>query len=368
MECILQTRPEGEVTNANAAACALFGLTVEQMRGLGRSALVDMSDPRLPALLEERKTKGQARGELRMRRGDGSLFECELSSSIFLDLNNQPCSNIMLRDITDRKQAAVRIARLNAELEHRVEERTAQLEASSRELQEFAHSVAHDLRQPFIAIGGFIGLLERSIKDDHSLHYINRIKTGVDQAGKLTDALLDLASLSRVEMHLQEVDLSALATRIMDQLRQKDPARACKVHIEAGLRAQADPTLINQVLEELLDNAWKFSSQKTCAEISFRREATGPDTLVAVNTYVVSDNGVGFDMAHAHKLFQSFQRLHSPQEFPGTGADLVKIQRAVSRHGGRVWAKSTPREGASFYFTLESSKPYNRLAQDQIIH
>ena len=353
-ECILQTHLDGRVINANTAACALFGMTVHQMHELGHGGMVDTSDPRLPALLEERRAKGQARGELQMRRGDGSLFECELSSSVFLDLNNEPCSNIVLRDITDRKSAEERIARVNSELEQRVQERTAQLRASSHELQEFAYSVAHDLRQPFIAIGGFVGLLERAVKDDRAQHYITRIKTGVNQAGKLTDALLDLASLSRVEIRLREVDLSALAQDVMNKLQKKDPDRKCQVHIEPGLRDQADPALIGQVLEELLNNAWKFSSRQDCSKISFTRQAPGPDAADIGNAYVVSDNGVGFDMAHADKLFWSFQRLHSPQEFPGTGGHLAKVQRIVSRHDGRIWAKSTPGEGASFYFTLGS--------------
>jgi PAS domain S-box-containing protein len=352
MEGILQTRPDGQITNANAAACDLFGLTVEQMAGLGRTSVVDMSDPRLPPLLEERKTKGRARGELRMRRADGSLIECELSSAIFPDANGEPCANILLRDITERKIAQDRIAQLNAELEQRVEERTAQLDASNRELQEFTQSVAHDLRQPFIAIGGFVGLLERVVDNETKKHYVNRIKEGVKQASVLTDGLLKLASLSRVELRLREVDLSAMATDVMEKLQQKDPARVCQIHIEPGLRAQADATLMREVMEELLDNAWKYSSRKACTEISFRREAQVSDKPDGDTVYVVSDNGVGFDMAHADKLFRSFQRLHSPQEFPGAGGDLAKTQRIVSRHGGHIWANSAPGEGASFYFSL----------------
>ncbi|MDP3829185.1 MAG: CHASE domain-containing protein, partial [Polaromonas sp.] len=226
LECILQTRPDGQVLNANAAACELFGMSVEELRERGRGGLVDPGDTRLQALLDERQREGKTRGELRMLRGDGTAFECELSSSIFLDSNNAPCANIVLRDITARKRSEARIALVNAELEQRVGRRTAQLEASNRDLQEFAHSVAHDLRQPFIAIGGFSGLLERRVTDDRARHYINRIKAGVRQAGELTEALLALANLSRVQLRVQAVDLSAVAHSVMDSLQLEEPARA----------------------------------------------------------------------------------------------------------------------------------------------
>ncbi len=357
LESILQTRPDGRVLNANPAACALFGMSVQEMRERGRGGLVDTSDPRLPALLAEREREGQVYGELRMVRSDGSVFECELSSSIFLDLDNRSCSNIVLRDITERKRAEAHSTRLNAELEQRVGERTAQLEASNRDLQEFAHSVAHDLRQPFIAIGGFIGLLERSVEDERARHYVNRIKDGVRQAGELTDALLALANLSRVELRLQEVDLSTLAFSVMDKLQQQDPDRVCRIHIEPGLRAQADAMLIRLVLEELLGNAWKFTSRRSQTEIGFGMLSEEAGTSGAEPVYVVRDNGEGFDMAHADKLFRSFQRLHTAQDFPGAGVGLANCQRIVARHGGRIWAESALGEGSGFFFTLGNDRP-----------
>lgn len=265
----------------------------------------------------------------------------------------------LMLEVAERKLAQDEILRLNSSLEVRVQRRTAQLEASNRDLEAFAHSVAHDLRQPFIAIGGFSGLLERMLVDEGARHYIERIKAGVKQAGELTEALLALANLSRVELRLQEVDLSALCFGVIDKLQQNDPARECRIHIEPGLRAQADAMLVGLVLEELLGNAWKFSSLQGCAEISFglqapAPEAQAPDTGTGA-VYVVRDNGEGFDMAHADKLFRSFQRLHSPLEFSGTGVGLANVQRIVARHAGRIWAESTPGKGASFYFTLGGS-------------
>ncbi|MDP3755232.1 CHASE domain-containing protein [Polaromonas sp.] len=352
LECILQTRPDGQVLNANAAACELFGMSVEELRERGRGGLVDPGDTRLQALLDERQREGKTRGELRMLRGDGTAFECELSSSIFLDSNNTPCANIVLRDITARKRSEARIALVNAELEQRVGRRTAQLEASNRDLQEFAHSVAHDLRQPFIAIGGFSGLLERRVTDDRARHYINRIKAGVRQAGELTEALLALANLSRVQLRVQAVDLSAIAHSVMDSLQLEEPARAGRIRIQEGLVVQADAMLLRLVMQELLGNAWKFTSRQTHTEISFGLQPAPAAGVEAV--YVVSDNGEGFDMAHVDKLFRSFQRLHAPQEFPGAGVGLANIQRIITRHGGQIWAESTRGEGARFFFTLGS--------------
>ncbi|MDP2448306.1 MAG: CHASE domain-containing protein [Polaromonas sp.] len=352
LECILQTRPDGQVLNANAAACELFGMSVEELRERGRGGLVDPGDTRLQALLDERQREGKTRGELRMLRGDGTAFECELSSSIFLDSNNAPCANIVLRDITARKRSEARIALVNAELEQRVGRRTAQLEASNRDLQEFAHSVAHDLRQPFIAIGGFSGLLERRVTDDRARHYIDRIKAGVRQAGELTEALLALANLSRVQLRVQAVDLSAIAHSVMDSLQLEEPARAGRIRIQEGLVVQADAMLLRLVMQELLGNAWKFTSRQTHTEISFGLQPAPAAGVEAV--YVVSDNGEGFDMAHVDKLFRSFQRLHAPQEFPGAGVGLANIQRIITRHGGQIWAESTRGEGARFFFTLGS--------------
>lgn len=352
LECILQTRPDGQVLNANPAACELFRMSVEELRERSRVGLVDPGDARLQALLDERQREGKARGELRMVRGDGTTFECELSSSIFLDSNNAPCANIVLRDITARKRSEARIARLNAELEQRVGRRTAQLEASNRDLQEFAHSVAHDLRQPFIAIGGFSGLLERRVTDDRARHYIDRIKAGVRQAGELTEALLALANLSRVQLRVQMVDLSAVAHSVMGALQQEDPARARRVSIEEGLVVQADAMLLRLVMQELLGNAWKFTSRQKHTEISFGRQSAPAGDGQAV--YVVSDNGEGFDMAHVDKLFRSFQRLHAPQDFPGAGVGLANIQRIIARHGGQIWAESVPGAGARFFFTLDN--------------
>lgn len=358
LDAMLQLRPDGRVLNANPAACALFGMGVEELRRRGRSGLVDPSDDRLKRLLEAREAGVGVRGELRMLRADGAAFECGLSASMFVDSGNQTYINVVMRDISDRKRSEMRINRLNAELERRVQRRTAELDASNRDLQAFSHSVAHDLRQPFIAIGGFSGLLERTLGeggDQRARHYINRIKAGVRQAGEMTEALLTLANLSRVPLRAQRVDLGVIAQAAMDKLRmQQDFTRVVAVTIQGGLVAQADPVLCRLLMEELLGNAWKFTSRKKHAEISFGLR-DGAWAAEGDAVYEVKDNGEGFDMAHADKLFDSFQRLHSSQEFSGVGIGLANIRRIVARHGGKIWAQSTPGQGASFYFTLGGS-------------
>ena len=353
MDSILQTRPDGQVLNANPAACQLFGMDLDALRRRGQHGLVDPGDTRFQPLIEERRREGKVSGELRMLRGDGSHFECEISSSIFLDQSNEACANIVLRDITARKLSEALIRGLNVDLEQRVERRTVQLEASNRDLQEFAYSVAHDLRQPLIAIGGFSGLLERMVDDERGKHYLARIKAGVAQAGARTEALLVLANLSRVQLRLQAVDLSAIAHSVMGKLQQRDSARVASIRIQSGLVVQADPLLLRQVMEALMGNAWKFTSRQSHTDISFGVKPI-PVGAAARTVYVVEDNGEGFDMAHVDMLFQSFQSLHSPLDFPGVGVGLANIQRIIARHGGQIWANSVIGQGASFYFTLAS--------------
>ena len=293
------------------------------------------------------------------RRKDGT----DIPVSVFLQLVTQSDGSRLfvsiVRDITERKQAQDNMLRLNASLEERVQQRTTQLQLSNRNMEEFAYSVAHDLRQPFIAIGGFSGLLARTVKDERATHYIERIKVGVQKAGELTDSLLALANLSRVQLHLQPVDLSAIAHSVMNALQGDSPARQVSVRIEPGLVVQADPVLIRQMMYELLSNAWKFTFRRSHTEISFGLVHPQADTVGVVPVYVVKDNGEGFDMALADKLFRSFQPLHIAQEFPGAVADLVKVQRIMERHHGQIWAESAPGEGARFFFKLGSDQPVN---------
>jgi len=250
------------------------------------------------------------------------------------------------------KKAQEKILALNSELEVRVEQRTAQLQASYQELEAFSYSVSHDLRTPLSSIAGFSSLVDKEIgakaDTERIRHYLSRIRSGVVQMGASIDALLSLAQVSRAVLRLESVDLSALARSRLERYCESEPDRLVQLDIEPGLVVEGDSQLLRKTLDHLLGNAWKFSARKEQTNIAFRGEARMDGSRV----YAVQDNGCGFDMAYSDKLFQSFQRLHSVSEFPGTGIGLATVHRIVTRHGGKVWAESVLDRGATFYFTL----------------
>ena len=255
------------------------------------------------------------------------------------------------RDVTERRKDQQEILNLNRELESRVELRTAQLARANQELESFAYAVSHDLRSPLNTIAGFIELLLRADGAHVSPkghHYLGRIAAGAHQMGDLIAGLLTLAHLSRDEPQLEAVDLSAMAERLALHGQRQQPGRAAEVRIQPGLRVQGDPRLLEVVLHHLLDNAWKFSARQsvTHIEVGGERGPTGDPV------FFVKDNGTGFDMAFQHKLFGTFERLHAPGEFTGTGIGLATAKRVVESHGGRIWAHSQVGQGAVFYFTL----------------
>jgi light-regulated signal transduction histidine kinase (bacteriophytochrome) len=249
-----------------------------------------------------------------------------------------------------RRQAEGEVRRLNAELEQRVIERTVQLAAANQELESFAYSVSHDLRAPLRSIDGFSQALLEDYKDkvdEEGQDYLRRVRAAAQRMAQLIDDILKLSRITRNEMTHTEVDLTALAREVAAELREQEPQRQVEFVIAEGLVARGDPRLQRVVLENLLGNAWKFTAHREQAQIEFgRTEAGGGPALF------VRDNGAGFDMAWVDKLFAPFQRLHSEQEFPGTGIGLALVQRIVYRHGGRIWAEGKVGEGATFHFTL----------------
>jgi len=233
-----------------------------------------------------------------------------------------------------------------AHLEQRVAERTAALETANRELEVFSYSASHDLRTPLRAIDGFSRMLLADYEgklDDRAQHYLQRIRAGTQRMSMLIDDLLSLARIRRVPLQVTDLDLSAIAFEVASDLRKREPTRLTPVHIAPGLRARGDAQLIRIVLENLLDNAWKFTAKSPAAEIWLAGDGA---------TFVVRDTGAGFDMAYAEKLFRPFQRLHGAHEFEGIGVGLATVQRIVHHHGGRIWAEGAVDKGAAFFFTL----------------
>lgn len=254
-------------------------------------------------------------------------------------------------EVRERRQAEAAIRNLNRDLEQRVEARTAQLTATNQELDAFAYSVSHDLRAPLRAIDGFSKALAEDYAeslDETGQDYLNRVRRGCQHMGNLIEDLLRLSRLSRREIETQTVDLSALAEEVAAGLRLSDPTRGTVFTLEPGLVAQGDPTLLRDVLENLLGNAFKFSAKTARPLVTF-----GSAQSRGQRVFFVRDNGVGFDMQFADKLFGAFQRLHSREEFEGSGIGLASVQRIITRHGGQIWAESKPGQGATFFFTLQ---------------
>jgi len=260
----------------------------------------------------------------------------------------------LLSVVEDQRAAQEKVEQLNRELEQRVQDRTAQLETANKELEAFAYSVSHDLRAPLRALDGFSGLLLADYSqhlDEQGQHYLARIQEASRRMGQLIEDLLNLSRVTRQEMKREAVDLSQIAKQIAENLVGADPQRQVEFDIAPDLLVQADANLMKIALENLLGNAYKFTGQCTQAQIKF-----GMDEQNGSKVYFVRDNGAGFDMAYADKLFIPFQRLHSNNEFPGTGIGLVTVKRIISRHGGEIWPESELKKGTTFYFTLKEGE------------
>ncbi|HVT08695.1 MAG TPA: ATP-binding protein, partial [Polyangia bacterium] len=265
---------------------------------------------------------------------------------------------VLCQDVTDEKTAHRQLAEsearfraLTEELERTVAHRTQELVAANKELEAFSYSVSHDLRAPLRAIDGF----SKALVEDYATllpadaqELLSDVRQAAQRMAGLIDDLLRLSRVTRAPLTRTRVDLTHLAETLVAELRRADPGREVTVHIQPGLIVEADEALIRIALENLFGNAWKFTARQAHPEIWFGSQIVGGG-----RAFFVRDNGAGFNMAYADKLFVSFQRLHASAEFPGTGIGLATVQRVVRRHGGRAWAVGEPGRGATFSFTLD---------------
>ncbi|HEY6951294.1 MAG TPA: ATP-binding protein, partial [Bacteroidota bacterium] len=253
-------------------------------------------------------------------------------------------------DISERKRAED----ANISLNRTLETRASELEAVNKELEAFSYSVSHDLRAPLRSIDGFSAALLEDYTDkldDQGRDYLRRVRGATQRMAELIDDMLEIARVTRSEMRIQTVDLTAMSESIALELKKSNPDRHAEFHIAKDISVEGDPHLLRIVMENLLGNAWKFTGKTGCPKIEL-----GITDAEGKRAVFVRDNGVGFDMQYADKLFGVFQRLHTPAEFPGTGIGLATVQRIVHRHDGHVWAKATPGQGATFYFTLAKGR------------
>ncbi len=342
---------EGEIVLANSQTLALFGYSNEELL----NHKVEMLLPerfcgKHPGHRErffgDPKMRPMGAGlELFARRKDGTEFPVEISLSP-LETGEGTLVSGAIRDITQRKIAENALELQRAELARS----NAGLLAVNNELESFSYSVSHDLRAPLRTIDGFShALLEDCADklDDAGKSHLNRIRAATQRMGTLIDDLLNLSRLSRIAMHIQSVDISAMANSIADDLQKDQPGRQVALRIEDGLTTTADPGLLRAALENLLNNAWKFTSKRAYAHIEF-----GQIQVNGTVAFFVRDDGAGFDPAYADRLFGAFQRLHTVSEFAGTGVGLATVQRIIRRHSGRIWAESAVGQGATFYFTI----------------
>jgi PAS domain S-box-containing protein len=356
-DVIFALDPQGRLTTFNRRLNAATGLPRDALMGRALADCVLDEDREACADAMARAVReGFASVECRLAPPGGDARYYEITARSLHDAQDRPIGATgTARDVTQRRAAETRARELAAALEQRVSERTAQLEAVNRELESFSYTVSHDLRAPLRSIEGFSRALDEDFGSDlaeGARDYLARVRGAAQRMDGLITGLLDLSRVGRADMSLQQVDFSELASRVAARLAQEEPERQVAWAVAPGLRACADPRLLEIVLDNLLRNAWKYTGKTAQARVEI-----GARVADAEAVYYVRDNGAGFDLGQAQNLFTPFGRLHREEEFPGTGIGLATVQRIVARHGGRIWAEARPGQGACFHFTLGAAAP-----------
>jgi PAS domain S-box-containing protein len=352
-DAIISNNLDGVITSWNPGAEKLFGYSASEALGQKLLSLLpaDRAGEELKILAQIAQGEVPANFETVRVRKNGTPVDIAVSISPIKDGNGKVISiSKIARDITARKQAEAEILQLNDHLERRVQERTAELEAANKELEAFSYSVSHDLRAPLRAMDGF----SQAIEEDYGAQlpedgkrYLRTVRENAQRMGALIDDLLAFSRLSRKPLSLHPVNSDKLLREILAELNGRRKDRQIDIKIGQLPACQGDESLLKQVWANLLSNAVKYTGKQDAATIEVGCERINGDEV-----YYVRDNGIGFDMQYAHKLFGVFQRLHRADEFEGTGVGLAIAQRIVHRHGGRIWADSALNQGADFYFTL----------------
>jgi len=308
------------------------------------------------AVAESLHQASEFSSEFRIIRPDGKQRWISARGSVIRDGEGRPNRMVGINiDVTEQKQAEDQIRILNASLESRVADRTRDLSNANKELESFSYSVSHDLRAPLRTIDGFsLALLEdcNDSLDEVGKSHLQRIRTATQRMGALIDDLLNLSRVTRAPLLSQTFDLSAVVTSVAHELNAAQPERQVVWNIQPAVSATGDAQLLKVAVENLLNNAWKFTSRRATATIAFGKTENNGSSA-----FFVKDDGAGFDPNYADRLFGAFQRLHATAEFPGTGVGLATVQRVIHRHGGRIWAESGIDQGATFYFTLPHGHP-----------
>jgi PAS domain S-box-containing protein len=348
-----------QLLDGNKAALKLLDL--DSLDELLHLTVLDISPERQPdgelsyeqaeKIVADTVEQGSAYFEWYHQRKNGEIFPVAISLTVIGFEEDQPVMHVIWQDISDRKLAEEELIKYHQHLENLVEDRTNELTLVNKELEAFSYSVSHDLRAPLRSIDGFSEALLEDYADnldEEGRHYLQRIRAGAQRMGELIDALLGLSRVTRREVKKQTVDLTELAEEVLKDLQQSEPQRKVDCSIQTGLQAKGDKQLLHIVLANLLGNAWKYTSKQPEARIEFGSKKENGETV-----YFVEDNGAGFNMEFAKKLFVPFQRMHRPDEFPGSGVGLATVSRIINKHGGRIWAESAPGKGATFYFSLD---------------